>query len=58
MKTLVTYCQLTGRRVRKFINRLVARFAQTGKLKLSLSFSIPFIAKVEVSYETRIDKPK
>ncbi|MCX8571173.1 hypothetical protein [Aminobacter sp. MET-1] len=56
MKTLVTYCQHTGRRIRKFVNRLMARLTQKGKLKLTVSFSIPFFAKVEASYEASIEK--
>ena len=58
METFVTYCQRTGRCVRKFLNRLMARLSQKGRLKLTVAFSIPFLVKFEVSYEASIEKAK
>ncbi|NRP75181.1 hypothetical protein ILFOPFJJ_06104 [Ensifer psoraleae] len=49
MKTLVTFCQKTGRRLRLYINRQVVKLSHKGQLKISVS--LPLIAKVEVSYQ-------
>ncbi|RVL70317.1 hypothetical protein CN140_35525 [Sinorhizobium meliloti] len=51
MKTLVTFCQNTGRRLRLYINRQVVKLSHKGQLKISVSVSLPLIAKVEVSYQ-------
>lgn len=51
MKTLVTFCQKTGRRLRLYINRQVAKLSHKGQLKISVAVSLPLIAKVEVSYQ-------
>ncbi|MGK9340247.1 hypothetical protein [Sinorhizobium meliloti] len=51
MKALVTFCQKTGRRLRLYINRQVAKLSYTGQLKISVAVSLPLIAKVEVSYQ-------
>jgi hypothetical protein len=51
MKTLVTFCQKTGRRRRRYINRQIANLSHTGQLKISVAFSLPFLAKLEVSYQ-------
>jgi hypothetical protein len=50
MKTLVTFCQKTGRRLRLYINRRVAKLSHTGQLKISVSVTLPLLAKIEVSY--------
>ncbi|RWO36219.1 hypothetical protein [Mesorhizobium sp.] len=55
MKTLVTFCQKTGRRLRRYINRQIAKLSHTGQLKISVAFSLPFLAKVEVSYQAEFD---
>jgi hypothetical protein len=55
MKTLVTFCQKTGRRLRLYINRQIAKLSHKGQLKISFAFSIPFLAKVEVSYQVQFD---
>ena len=47
MKALVTFCQKTGRRLRLYLNRQVAKLSHTGQLKIAVS--LPLIAKVEVS---------
>ncbi|MDW9620227.1 hypothetical protein [Sinorhizobium meliloti] len=51
MKALVTFCQKTGRRLRLYINRQVAKLSHTGQLKISVAVSLPLIAKVQVSYQ-------
>ena len=51
MKTLVTFCQKTGRRLRLYINRQVAKLTNKGQLKISVVASLPLIAKIEVSYQ-------
>ncbi|MGK9287032.1 hypothetical protein [Sinorhizobium meliloti] len=51
MKTLVTFCQKTGRRLRLYINRQVAKLSHKGQLKISVAVSLPPTAKVEVSYQ-------
>ncbi|MER9629603.1 hypothetical protein [Mesorhizobium sp. M0296] len=68
MKTLLTFCQRTGRRLRLYINRQspsispdaiigeVAPHHNTGQLKISVAFSLPFLAKVEVSYQVQFDE--
>ncbi|GCA52824.1 hypothetical protein GOA99_22900 [Sinorhizobium meliloti] len=54
MKALVTFCQKTGRRLRLYINRQVAKLSHKGRLKISVAVSLPLIAKVEVSYQCNI----
>ncbi|TIV13263.1 MAG: hypothetical protein E5V95_34565 [Mesorhizobium sp.] len=57
MKTLVTFCQKTGRRLRRYINRQIAKLSHKGgQLKISVAFSLPFLAKVEVSYQVQFDE--
>ncbi|MFC0808989.1 hypothetical protein ACFHWW_26710 [Ensifer sp. P24N7] len=51
MKTLVTFCQRTGRRLRLYINRQIAKLTQKGQLKITVGLSLPFIAKLEVRYQ-------
>ncbi|MEY9103788.1 hypothetical protein ABIA24_006761 [Sinorhizobium fredii] len=51
MKTLVTFCQKTGRCLRLYINRQVVKLSHKGQLKISVVVSLPLIAKVEVSYK-------
>ncbi|MDW9502251.1 hypothetical protein GOB08_28060 [Sinorhizobium meliloti] len=53
MKALVTFCQKTGRRLRLYLNRQVAKLSHTGRLKIAVAVavSLPLIAKVEVSYQ-------
>ncbi|MBP8936897.1 MAG: hypothetical protein KBG72_00270 [Agrobacterium sp.] len=55
MKTLVTFCQKTGRRLRRYINRQITKLTQKGQLKISVALSLPFIAKLEVSYQVEFD---
>lgn len=55
MKTLVTFCQKTGRRLRQYINQQIAKLSHKGQLKISVAFSLPFLAKVEVSYQVQFD---
>lgn len=55
MKTLVTFCQKTGRRLRLYINRQVAKLTHKGQLKISVAVSLPLIAKIEVSYQCDFD---
>ena len=43
MKALVTFCQKTGRRLRLYINRQVAKLARTGQLKISVAVSLLFV---------------
>lgn len=50
-EALVTFCQKTGRRLRLYLNRQVAKLSHTGQLKISVAVSLPLIAKVEVSYQ-------
>jgi hypothetical protein len=46
MKTLVTFCQKTGRRLRRYINRQIAKLSHRGgQLKISIAFSLPFLAR-------------
>lgn len=52
MKTLVTFCQRTGRNIARYINRLVAQLSHKGQLKITVAVSLPFLAKFEVSYQT------
>ncbi|TCQ14965.1 hypothetical protein [Rhizobium sp. PP-CC-3G-465] len=40
MKTLVTFCQKTGRRLRQFINRQIAKLAHKGQLKFSIAIML------------------
>ncbi|WP_287083662.1 hypothetical protein [Mesorhizobium sp.] len=51
MKALVTFCQKTGRRLRLYLNRQVAKLSHKGQLKISVAVSLPLIAKVEVRYQ-------
>ncbi|WP_104668262.1 trans-acting factor B [Ensifer adhaerens] len=55
MKTLVTFCQKTGRRLRLYINRQLAKLPHKGQLKISIAVSLPLIAKIEVSYQCDFD---
>ncbi|WFS69545.1 hypothetical protein CFBP4996_26500 (plasmid) [Agrobacterium leguminum] len=56
MKTLVTFCQKTGRRLRLYINRQLAKLTQKGQLKITVGLSLPFIAKLEVTYQVEFDR--
>ena len=56
MKTLVTFCQKTGRRLRLYINRQIAKLTRKGQLKITVGLSFPFIAKLEVSYQVEFDR--
>ncbi|MEY9199445.1 hypothetical protein ABIA16_004624 [Sinorhizobium fredii] len=38
MKALVTFCQKTGRRLRLYLNRQVAKLSHTGQLKISVAY--------------------
>ena len=55
MKTLVTFCQKTGRRLCLYLNRQVAKLSHKSQLKISAVFSLPLLAKVEVSYQVQFD---
>ncbi len=55
MKTLVTFCQRTGRRLRQFINRQIAKLAHKGQLKFSIAIMLPPLAKVEFTYQVELD---
>ncbi|NNU63358.1 hypothetical protein [Ochrobactrum soli] len=55
MKTLFAFCQKTGRRLRQFVNRLITKLTLTGQLKVSVAISLPFIAKLEISYQTQLN---
>ncbi len=55
MKTLVTFCQKTGRRLRLYINRQLAKLPHKGQLKISVAVSLPLTAKIEVSYQCDFD---
>ncbi|OHV80370.1 hypothetical protein [Ensifer sp. LCM 4579] len=56
MKTLVSFCQKTGRRLRLYINRQIAKLTRKGQLKITVGLSLPFIAKLEVSYQVEFDR--
>ncbi|PJR10238.1 hypothetical protein [Sinorhizobium meliloti] len=56
MKTLVSFCQKTGRRLRLYINRQIAKLTRKGQLKITVGLSLPFIAKLEVSYQFEFDR--
>ncbi|ANH08508.1 hypothetical protein [Shinella sp. HZN7] len=55
MKTLVTFCQKTGRRLRQFINRQIAKLSYKGQLRFSIAVMLPLIAKVEFSYQVELN---
>ncbi len=55
MKTLVTFCQKTGRRLRQFINRQIAKLSHKGQLRFSIAVMLPLIAKVEFSYQVELN---
>ncbi|MCL6655647.1 MULTISPECIES: hypothetical protein [Agrobacterium] len=55
MKTLVTFCQKTGRRLSQFINRQIAKLAHKGQLKFSIAIMLPLLAKVEFTYQVELD---
>jgi hypothetical protein len=55
MKTLVTFCQKTGRRLRQFINRQIAKLSHKGQLRFSIALMLPLIAKVEFSYQVELN---
>lgn len=55
MKTLVTFCQKTGRRLRQFINRQIAKLAHKAQLKISIAVMLPLLAKVEFTYQVELD---
>ena len=55
MKALVTFCQKTGRRLRLYLNRQVAKLPHKGQLKISVAVSLPLIAKVEFSYQVELN---
>ena len=40
MKTLVDFCLMTGRRVSRWVNRLLRRLAHKGQLRITLSIGI------------------
>jgi len=56
MKTLIAFCQKTGRRLRQFINRQISKLTRADQFKFSVTLSLPFIAKVEISYQTSVSK--
>jgi hypothetical protein len=56
MKTLVTFCQKTGRRLRQFINRQIAKLAHKAQLKITMAVMLPLLAKVEFTYQVELDK--
>jgi hypothetical protein len=35
MKTLITFCQITGRHIRQFIYRQIAKLSHKGQLRFS-----------------------
>jgi hypothetical protein len=55
MKTLRNLCQKTGRRLRRYINGQIAKQSHKGQLKISVAFSLPLLAKVEVSYQAEFE---
>ncbi|MER9580970.1 hypothetical protein [Mesorhizobium sp. M0276] len=56
MKMLVSFCQKTGRRLRHYINRQIAKLSHKGQLRISVAFSLPLLAKLEVSYRVDFDR--
>ena len=56
MKTLIAFCQKTGRLVSRWINRLARCLTQKGQLRVRLTVSIPFIAKFEIGYSVTLEK--
>lgn len=58
MKTLIAFCQKTGRQLRRFIDRQISKLTRSGQFKISVSIAIPLIAKIEVSYEVKSENPK
>lgn len=55
MKTLVTFCRKTGRRLRQFINRQIAKLSHKGQLRFSIAVMLPLLAKVEFSYRVKFN---
>ena len=43
MKTLVTFCQKTGRRLRQFINRQIAKLSHKGQLRFTIAVMLPLL---------------
>lgn len=56
MKTLVAFCQKTGRLVSRWLNRLARTLTHKGQLRIRVAVSIPFIAKFEVGYVLTLEK--
>ncbi|WP_353646501.1 hypothetical protein [Mesorhizobium sp. WSM2239] len=38
-----------------YINRQIAKLSHKGQLKISVAFSLPFLAKLELSYQAEFD---
>lgn len=55
MKTLVTFCQRTGRRLCQFINWQIAKLSHKGQLRFSIAVMLPLLAKVEFSYKVEFN---
>lgn len=55
MKTLVDFCLMTGRRVSRWVNRLLRRLAHKGQLRITLSIGIPLLARIDLAYIIVLD---
>ena len=55
MKTLFAFCQRSGRRLRQYINRLITKLTANGEFRFALTLSLPLIAKVEISYTSKVE---
>lgn len=58
MKTLFAFCCKTGRALSRFVNELARNLTHKGQLRIALSISIPFIAKLEVGYSFFVERRK
>ena len=58
MKTIYQFCNATGRKLSRILNRLISSLTHKGKLSISISLSVPLIAKIEVGYTAEIENRK
>lgn len=55
MKTLVDFCLMTGRRVSRWVNRLLRRLAHKDQLRITFSIGVPLLARIKLAYIIVLD---
>ncbi|WP_147440343.1 trans-acting factor B [Notoacmeibacter ruber] len=56
MKTLMHFCRRTGRLMSRIANKLIRHMTHKGQLRITVAFTIPFIAKLEFGYRLELGK--